>query len=166
MKTDLKLREEVIQQLTLEDGLDERQIGVAVKFGVVTLTGVVKNFVQQAAAERAARKIYGVRAVVEEIKVKSGENFKKSGQEIAQAAICALVQNISVPNDTILIEVKNGSIYLSGYVQWEYQRIAAQKSLEHLTGVKNIFNNIQLNQPVVTTNTDTSINKELPRPMY
>lgn len=159
MKTDSKLREEVIQQLALEDGLDERQIGVAVKFGVVTLTGVVKNFVQQAAAERTARKIDGVRAVVEEIKVKSGDDLKKSGQEIAQAAITALVQNISVPNNTILVEVKNGSIYLSGYVQWDYQRIAAQKSLEHLTGVKNIFNNIQLTQPVAATNVEAESSK-------
>jgi osmotically-inducible protein OsmY len=162
MKADAKLREEVIEQLTLEQGIDEREIGVAVKFGVVTLTGVVRNSVQQAAAEQAARKVFGVRAVVEEIKIKSGDNFKKSGHEIAQAAICALVQNISVPNDTILIEVKNGCIYLSGYVHWEYERVAAQKSLEHLMGVKNIFNNIQINQPVTTTN-QAGISKDFVR---
>jgi osmotically-inducible protein OsmY len=158
MKTDSQLREEVIDQLALESGVDDREIGVAVKFGVVTLSGAVTSYIQQAAAEQAVRKVLGVKAMVEDIKVVRGKELKKCGHEIAQAAICALVQNVSVPHDKIFIEVKGGIIYLSGHVQWEYQRVAAQMCLQHIAGVERVINGILLN-PKKTANMQTGANQ-------
>jgi osmotically-inducible protein OsmY len=151
MKTDSKLREDVIDQLSWEPNLDEKKIGVAVENGVVTLSGVVNNYSQKTAAERAAKKVYGVKAVAEDIEVKYGDAFKKADSEIAKAAVNALKWNISVPDDKVMVKVDDGYVYLTGEVQWDFQRNAAKKAIENLLGVKYVANNITIKQQVKAT---------------
>ena len=148
MKTDAKIREDVLDQLSWESDVDDRQIGVAVENGVVTLSGVVNSYTSKMAAERAAKKVYGVKAVAEDIEVKYGDAFKKTDKEIAKAAVDALEWNISVPDDKIMVKVEDGWVYLSGEVQWDYQRNAAKKAVENLLGVRYVSNNITLKQKV------------------
>jgi osmotically-inducible protein OsmY len=151
MKTDSKLREDIIDQLSWEPNLDEKKIGVAVENGVVTLSGVVNDYSQKTAAERAAKKVYGVKAVAEDIEVKYGDAFKKADTEIAKAAVNALKWNISVPDDKVMVKVDDGYVYLTGEVQWDYQRNAAKKAIENLLGVKYVANNITIRQQVKAT---------------
>ena len=148
MKTDARIREDVIDQLSWEPDIDDRQIGVAVENGVVTLSGVVNKYISKMAAEKAAKKVSGVKAVAEDIEVKYGDDFKKTDKEIAKAAVNALEWNTSVPDDKIMVKVDNGYVYLTGEVDWDYQRNAAKKTVENLLGVKYVANNITLKQKV------------------
>jgi osmotically-inducible protein OsmY len=151
MKTDSKLREDVMNQLSWEPNLDEKKIGVAVENGVVTLSGVVNNYAHKTAAEKAAKKVFGVKAVAEDIEVKYGDAFKKTDTEIAKAAVNALKWNMSVPDDKVMVKVENGWVSLTGEVQWDFQRNAAKRAIENLLGVKHVNNNIALKQEVKAT---------------
>ena len=146
-----------------ESDVDDRQIGVAVENGVVTLSGVVNSYTSKMAAEKAAKKVYGVKAVAEDIEVKYGDAFKKTDKEIAKAAVNALEWNISVPDDKIMVKVEDGWVYLSGEVKWDYQRKAAKKAVENLLGVKYVANNITLKQKVEATDIKNKIKKAFER---
>lgn len=163
MKTDAKIREDVLDQLAWESDVDDRQIGVAVENGVVTLSGVVNSYSTKIAAEKAAKKVYGVKAVAEDIEVKYGDSFKKTDKEIAKAAVNALEWNMSVPDDKIMVKVEDGWVYLSGEVQWDYQRNAAKKAVENLLGVRYVSNNITLKQKVEPTDIKNKIKNAFER---
>jgi len=163
MKTDAKIKEHVIDQLIWEPNIDEKQIGVAVEDGVVTLTGVVDNYTKKRAAENAAKKVSGVKAVAEEIEVKFGEAYKKTDTEIAKAAVDILEWNVSVPSDKILVNVEDGWIYLTGEVEWAYQREAAKKALQNLPGVKYVVDRISLKQKAEPKDIKSKITKAFER---
>ena len=148
MKTDARIREDVLNQLAWEPDIDDRQIGVAVENGVVTLSGVVNSYTSKMAAEKATKKVSGVKAVAEDIEVKYGDAFKKTDKEIAKAVVDALEWNISVPDNKIMVKVDDGYVYLTGEVNWDFQRNAAKKAVENLLGVKYVANNITLKQKV------------------
>lgn len=148
MKTDARIREDVLSQLAWEPDIDDRQIGVAVENGVVTLSGAVNNYTSKMAAEKATKKVSGVKAVAEDIEVKYGDDFKKTDKEIAKAAVDALEWNISVPDNKIMVKVEDGYVYLTGEVKWDFQRNAAKKAIENLLGVRYVSNNITLKQKV------------------
>lgn len=148
MKTDARIREDVLNQLSWEPDIDDRQIGVAVENGVVTLSGVVNKYTSKMAAEKAAKKVSGVKAVAEDIEVKYGDAFKKTDKEIAKAAVDALEWDVSVPEDKIMVKVEDGYVYLTGEVKWDYQRNAAKRAVENLLGVRYVTNNITLKQMV------------------
>ncbi|MDB9720965.1 BON domain-containing protein [Winogradskyella sp.] len=163
MKTDARIREDVLDQLAWESNIDDRQIGVAVENGVVTLSGVVDSYTAKMAAEKATKKVSGVKAVAEDIEVKYGDAYKKTDKEIAKAVVNALEWNISVPNDKIMAKVEDGWVYLSGEVKWDFQRNAAKKAVENLLGVKYVSNNIILKQEVKATDIKSKISKAFER---
>lgn len=148
MKTDAKIKDDVLQELAWQSGIDKTDIGVIVKDGVVTLTGVVDSYSKKIEAENAAKSVYGVKAVAEDIEVKYTTGKGKSDTEIAKAVIEAFKWNSSIPDETIKIKVEDGWIYLSGEVFWAYQRSAAKRAVEKLTGVKGVINNISIKQTV------------------
>ena len=148
MKTDLKIKEDVLQELAWQSGVDETQIGVIVKDGIVTLTGVVDSYTKKIQAEKAAKSVYGVKAVAEDIEVKYTMGNGKSDTEIANAIIGAFKWNTSIPDDTVKIKVEDGWVYLSGEVSWAYQRDAAKRAVEKLYGVKGVINNISIKQSI------------------
>ena len=147
MKTDVEIKDDVLDELAWQPGIDETQIGVIVEDGVVTLSGVVDNYTKKLAAEKAVKGVIGVRAVAEDIEVKYGNEYKKTDKEIAKAAADAISWNTSVP-EGINIKVENGWIYLSGEVRWTYQKNAAKNAVEDLLGVKGVSNNITLKKVV------------------
>jgi len=148
MKTDAKIKEDVLQELAWQSGIDKTDIGVIVKDGVVTLTGVVDSYSKKIEAENAAKSVYGVKAVAEDIEVKYTTGKGKTDTEIAKAVIDAFKWNSSIPDDTIKVKVEDGWIYLSGEVSWAYQRSAAKRAVEKLFGVKGVINNISIKQTV------------------
>lgn len=163
MRTDVQIRDDVLDELAWQPNIDETQIGVIVDNGVVTLTGTVDSYSKKMTAEKAAKSVFGVRAVAEDIEVKYGSDFKKTDAEIAKAAADALEWNYSVPDDIIEIKVENGWVYLTGEVKWSFQKDAAKKAVQDLLGVKYVSNNITLKQEVRGTDIESKIRKAFER---
>jgi osmotically-inducible protein OsmY len=133
------LRDLVMRQLAWEPQFDATMIGVTNKDGIVTLTGYVDTYVASLAAERSARKVYGVKAVVNELVVKLAE--ERIDPDIAKDALHALAHRVDVP-EGITVTVRDGHIALGGRVQWNYQRVNAERAVKYVRGVRGIFNNI------------------------
>ncbi|AEV98637.1 ornithine aminotransferase [Niastella koreensis] len=151
MKSDIEIQKDVIDQLNYEPILQSEKIEVSVKNGVVTLSGIVKFYSQKMAAEHAVKKVAGVRAVAEEIQVGHSPLLKKSDPELAEAVLQALRWNTMVPAEKIMVKVEDGIVSLEGELDWDYQRIAASKSINNLAGVIAVHNFITL-KPRMTTN--------------
>jgi osmotically-inducible protein OsmY len=163
MKTDFELKNDVLDELAWQPNIDETKIGVIVENGVVTLSGVVDNYTKKIAAEKAAKAVKGVKAVALDIEVKYGTDYKKTDKEIAKEAVNALTWNTSVPDDKISVKVEDGWVYLSGEVNWFYQKDAAKKAVENLLGVKGVINSILIKQAVEPSNIKDRITKAFER---
>jgi len=163
MKTDSEIKEDVLDELMWQPNIDETQMGVIVEKGVVTLTGIVDTYAKKVAAEKAVKNVIGVKAVADDIEVKYGDAYKKTDKEIAKAVVNALSWNASVPDDKVEIEVRDGWVYLSGEVQWFYQKDAARKAAENLLGVKKVVNNITLKQAIEPSEIKKKISKAFER---
>jgi osmotically-inducible protein OsmY len=150
MRTDMQIQQNVIDQLKSEPFLNAAEIGVAVKDGVVTLSGTVDMFSKKISAESATKKVAGVKAVVENIHVGMSSGYLRTDAEIAQAVVNALAWNTSVPKDCIKIKVEEGVVTMDGEVDWDYQRTAAKQVVENLYGVRQIKSNIML-KPTLTS---------------
>src|SRR5687767_739359 len=151
MKTDLQLQKDVVEELKFEPSVRESEIGVAIKNGVVTLSGFVDSYAEKHAAERAAERVKGVKAVAENIQVKLPGMFERSDTDIAHAAVNALRWDIQVPDDRIKLRVENGWIMLEGDVEWQFQKSAAANAVRNLTGVKGVTNLVQVKPKKVST---------------
>lgn len=147
MKSDAQLKQDVQDELKFQPNIRETEIGVAVKDGVVTLSGFVDSYAQKLAAERAAENVAGVRAVAEDLKVKLAHSFQRSDTEIAAAAVNALKWNVEVPDDRIKLRVEDGYVTMEGDVDWQFQKSSAYESVRHLLGVKGVRNVIAVRQP-------------------
>ncbi len=131
-------------QLQWHPGLHASEIGVAVKDGIVTLTGEVGRYGEKWEAERAAKRVLGVRGIVEKIQVKPVASSKGSDSDIAAAGARALEWDVSVPDNRIKVMVENGRLTLEGEVEWQYQRDAAFNAVRNLAGVGWVTNNISV----------------------
>ena len=114
----------------------------------MTLTGVVDSYAKKLAAEKAAKGVYGVKAVAEDIEVKYTSDKGKTDTEIAKAAFDAIKWNSSIPANKINIKVEDAWVYLSGEVKWSYQKNAAKRAVEDLLGVKGVIDSITLKNAV------------------
>jgi osmotically-inducible protein OsmY len=163
MKTDIELQTDVQAEMSWDAALGASEIGVIVKDGVVTLTGHVQNYVQKHAAERAALRVKGVRAVALELEVKPTAPHRRTDSEIAQAAEHTLKWHALVPKDQIQVTVERGWITLRGELEWEHQRRSAEKSLRTLPGVTGVTNFITLKPQPVPANLHKRIEDALAR---
>ena len=148
MKTDVEIKEDVLDELAWQPNIDETQMGVIVENGVVTLSGVVDSYTKKIEAEKAVKSVLGVKAVALDIEIKYGSDYKKTDKEIAKAVVNALAWDTSIPEDKVSIKVENGIIYLTGELKWAYQKTNAKKVTENLLGVKNVVNNIKIKQTI------------------
>jgi len=146
MKTDLQIKAEVTAELLWDPVVNATSVGVAVKDGIVTLSGMVDTYLQKHAVERAARRVAGVRGIAIDLDVHLAPDHKRSDAEIAQAALHALRWHSLVPVDKVKVEVEDGSVTLTGEVDWAYQSASAEQCLRPLVGVKGVTNNIRLTQ--------------------
>ena len=144
MKTDKGLKQDVEDELDWEPRVNAAHIGVAVTKGVVTLSGHVPSFAEKYAAESAAKRLYGVHAVADELVVKLPGSAIRTDEDIAAACVNALKADYLVPDERIKIVVSDGWVTADGLVDWQYQKDAAFKALRHLTGVKGLANNITI----------------------
>jgi len=148
MKTDAELQQDVMNELKWEPTIKASEIGVAVKDGVVTLSGYVDSYVKKWAAERTAARVFGVRAVAEEIKVRLPGSLKRSDEDIAGAVANVLEWNVLVPHDRVKVQVQDGLVTLSGEVDWGYQKFAAEEAVRFLMGVVWFSNQITVKPTV------------------
>lgn len=149
MKTDKQLQHDVLAELEWEPRVDAAHIGVSAKDGVVTLNGHVSFFAEKHAAEKAAKRVYGIKAVADELEVKLPGSHKRTDGDVAAACISALKANYSVPDEKIQVVVNNGWVSLEGEVEWRYQKDAAMTAVRYLTGVTGVANRIRV-QPVAS----------------
>jgi osmotically-inducible protein OsmY len=141
MKTDMELQRDVLDEIAWEPSVAVPEIGVTVYDSIVTLSGSVDNLPAKWAAENAALRVSGVRAVVNDIEVRLPTNSRRSDEDIALAACTALEWNVVLPKN-LQVVVDDGWITLTGKVQWQFQKNAAEETVKQLTGVKGIVNNI------------------------
>jgi osmotically-inducible protein OsmY len=149
MISDSDLRRNVEDELAWEPGLTHAtKIGVGVKDGVVTLSGSVNSYFEKWAAERAAKRVYGVKALAEELEVELPDSIERTDAEIAGAAENALAWTVSVPADRIQVIVEHGWLTLQGEVDSDYQRSSAEHAVRGLIGLKGILNDIAVKPPI------------------
>lgn len=155
MNTDHKLKTDVLAELTWEPSVNADHIGVTAKDGVVTLTGHVDTYWQKHAAESAAGRVLGVKALVEEIEIRLPSHAKRTDDEIAIAALSRFSWDTMIPADAVKIKVDNGIVTLTGQVDWHYQRESAVAMIRSLAGVASVSNQISLKvRPNTSTITD------------
>jgi len=148
MKTDIDLKDDVLDELGWEPSVNAAHVGVTVRDGIVTLTGHVPSFGEKYAAERAAKRVYGVKAVADELDVKLPGSAIRTDEDIATACVSALKGDYSVPDEMIKVIVNNGWVTLEGEVEWQYQKDAAVRAVRFLTGVKDVSNKLTLKRRV------------------
>lgn len=149
MKTDSEIQKDVMDELKWEPFLNASEIGVSVKNGAVTLSGTVDTYLKKAMAEKAAKRVAGVKAVAEEIEVKFNDTLFKNDTQIAEAVLNALKWHSAINEEKIKVKVEDGVVTLDGEVDWEYQRSSAVSQIENLIGVKLIINNITVKVGIV-----------------
>jgi osmotically-inducible protein OsmY len=144
MKNNQELQTDVQNAIKWEPLLNAAEIGVTAKDGIVSLTGVVDSYSKKMEAENAAKKVIGVKAIVENIEIKFPNSWTKTDAEIANEVLSGLKNNWSVPNEKVTVKVENGWITLDGELPWNYQKEAAKSAINYLTGVKGVTNNIKI----------------------
>ena len=163
MKTDNQIQENVIDQLKWEPILNASEIGVTVKKGVVTLSGIVDAYNKKITAEKAAKKVSGVKAVAIDIQVGVSPIFKKTDSEIAETVLNALQLHTAVQEERIKVKVEDGMVTLEGKVEWGYQRKAAEMAIENLPGVRDVINMIIVSPAIAGMDVKQKINSAFHR---
>ncbi len=144
MITNEKLQKDVQEALKYEPLLHSAEIGVIVKEGIVTLTGIVDSYAKKLEAEHAAKSVTGVRAVADEIVVYVGDREPISDSAIAADAARMIQESLILPKDSIIIIVEDGWVTLEGILHWNYQRETARHLVKDLPGVRGVTNAIRL----------------------
>ena len=161
--TDEQIQREVLAELAWEPRIRPNEIGVVVKDGVVTLTGWVDSYTKSWAAEEAAHRVRGVKAVANEIEVRLPGAAERTDTDIAAAAVQALRSDVFVPADKIDITVSKGCVTLRGTLDWQFQKEDAEKVLRRLPGVKGVLNPITVKPPLTPSDLKKKIEEALMR---
>jgi osmotically-inducible protein OsmY len=146
MKSDLQIKSDVTAELVWDPAVNSTSVGVAVKDGIVTLSGSVDTYMQKHAVERAVRRVSGVRGIAVDLEVRLSPGHKRTDAEIAEAALHALRWHSLVPEDRIKVEVEDGWVTLRGELEWAYQAASAEQTVRPLVGVRGIRNEIRIVQ--------------------
>ena len=166
MSNDSLLQQAVLAELSWEPSVASAHIGVTANNGVVTLTGHVESFVEKRAAEAAASRVKGVKAVAEEIEVKLAPDMTRTDDQIAAAALESLSWDVSVPKDKVKVKVEKGWITLTGEVNWHFQKDAAERDTRRLFGVVGVSNQITIKPHVHPSDVAEKIKAALHRSWF
>jgi osmotically-inducible protein OsmY len=160
---DKQMRQRVLDELEFEPSIDATHIGVTAEDGVVTLSGHVGSYSEKFDIERAVRRIKGVTAIAEEIEVRYPGDKKISDDEIAKRAVNILEWYAIVPQEAVHVTVQRGRVTLSGQVNWQYQKKAAEDAVRKLSGTIGISNNITIAPKVEPSDVQKKIEDALRR---
>lgn len=162
-KSDQDIQRDVSAELRWDPSLNEEEIAVGVRDGVVTLGGFVDSYAQKLAAEQATRRVEGVRGISEQIEVRLPSGVGRTDTELAHRAVDALRWDTEVPSDNVTAKVENGWVTLEGEVDWGYQRTAAERAVRYLFGVTGVSNRITVKARVAIRNVADRITEALKR---
>lgn len=162
-RTDEEIQRDVLNELKWDSRVQSTEIGVAVKDGVVTLTGWVDSFYKRWAAEEAAHRVRGVLAVANDIEVRLPVSAERTDADIAAAAIHALEWDAGVSIDNLDVTVSKGWVTLRGVVEWEYQKHDAERVVRRLKGVKGVTNLLTIKPRVSPSELKQKIEQALVR---
>jgi osmotically-inducible protein OsmY len=152
MNDDHKLKTDVLAELAWEPSVSADHIGVTAKDGVVALSGYVDSYWQKQAAERAAGRVKGVKALAEELEVRLPVHIKRNDEEVAAAALSRLAWESAFTKDAVKVKVEKGFVTLTGDVEWHFQRESAADAIRSLSGVTGVANQIKVKaQPNTAT---------------
>jgi len=143
-RTDVDIQNEVLAELKWEPRVQSNEIGVAVKEGVVTLTGYVDSYTKRWAAEEASHRVRGVKAVANDIEVRLGASSERTDPDIAASAARALQWDILLEREKIDVTVSKGWVTLKGTVDWQYKKQQAERVMRNLAGVMGVSNLIEV----------------------
>lgn len=163
MKTDTQLQSDVMAELKWDPSFNAAEIGVEVKNGVVTLSGHVDRYAEKWAAERAAQKVTGVKALAIELEVNLPGASNRSDADIARTAENVLEWTTNWPKDHVKVMVEKGWVTITGMVDYEYQRQLASSSVRHLMGVTGVSNQITIKSKLTSSTVKTDIEAALKR---
>ncbi|HXP52853.1 MAG TPA: BON domain-containing protein [Bacteroidia bacterium] len=158
MKTDLEIQKDVMEELKWEPFLNSAEIGVAVNGGIVTLSGIVNSYAKKISAEKATKRVDGVKAVAEEIEVKLTQTDWRNDVEIAEAILNTIKWYATVKGEGIKVKVENGWVTLEGEVEWIFEKNIVSNAIEKLLGVRGITNLIKITPRVAPIEIKRKIN--------
>ncbi len=138
------LRQDILDELDFDPAIEAADIGVAVDNGVVTLSGHVPTYAQKVKVEDVVRSVRGVRAIAQEMEVRPFGTNRTADDEIAKRAVNTIAWNTSIPSGAVQIRVQDGWVKLTGKVEWQYQKTAAEDAVRHLAGVIGVTNQIEI----------------------
>jgi osmotically-inducible protein OsmY len=161
VRTDDDIRDSVLEELKWDPKIASPDVAVAVRDGVVTLTGFVSSYWEKEAAEKAAKRVYGVRGVANDLQIKLAT--ERTDPEIARDAVHAIENHVGIPSDRIKVTVKYGWVTLEGSVDWQYQKSLAESALKSIRGVLGVTNNIEVKPQVSPADLKSKIENALIR---
>jgi len=161
--SDRTLKQGVEDELEWEPSINAEHIGVTAEDGVVTLTGHVGSYTEKFTAEKAARRLKGVRAIAQEIEIRFPSDKKTSDDQIAKRALDIIAWDSTIPKDKVQVKVQGGFVTLSGQVDWHYQRADAEYAVRKLAGIKGLSNEIQVKPRVQALDVKQRIESALKR---
>lgn len=162
-KNDMKLEQDVRDELLWDPSVDQSGIAVSAKDGIVTLSGYVPTYAMKVAAARDAERISGAKAVVQHLQVQVPGPEMRSDAELARAVVHALEWDIEVPHESIKASVEDGWVTVEGTVGWQFQREAAEGAIRYLAGVQGVSNLIKVSSPVSVSDVKQRIEAALTR---
>jgi osmotically-inducible protein OsmY len=160
---DKQLRQNIIDELEFEPSVDAQDIGVAVSEGVVTLSGHVSSYAEKVAVQHAVQRVKGVRAIAQEIEVRYPGEKKTADDEIAKRALNILKWDAVIPGDAVRVTVQKGWVLLTGEVDWQFQKKAAEDAIRKLSGVTGVSNSITIKPRVSASDIKKKIEDALAR---
>lgn len=163
VRSDADIQHDVMDELSWDPHVTVSDIGVSVKEGVVTLTGVVESYLVRLAAQNAALRVKGVHAVANEIDVRLHTAAERTDSDLALAALYALKWDAAIPTDKLDVTVSRGYVILKGEVEWPFQREAAERVVRRLAGVKGVTNWITVAAHATPSDIKQRIEKALVR---
>jgi osmotically-inducible protein OsmY len=144
MRSDTDIKRDVEDELRSDPTIDATDIAVAVKNGVVTLTGFARNYMDKFGAEAAAKRVADVVGLANDIEVGLSRADQRPDPEIARDAVAAVRSRLPLSSSRVRVVVDKGWVTLEGEVEWNYQREAAERAVRRVKGVKGVINSIQL----------------------
>ena len=163
IRTDEQIQADVLEELKWDTHVRPNEIGVVVKDGIVTLTGWVDSYLKKIAAEEAAHRVRGVKAVANDIEVRLPTSSERTDADLAKAALNALEWEAAIPADKIDVTVSKGWVTLKGEVEYGFQKRLAERVVQRLSGVKGVTNLITVKPRLSPEDLKQNIEKALVR---
>ena len=161
--TDEQIQTDVLEELKWDTRVRPNEIGVTVKDGIITLTGWVDSYLKKMAAEEAAHRVPGVKAVANDIEVRLPGFAERTDADLAAAVLNALRWDAAIPAGKVDVTVSQGWVTLKGEVEYAFQKRDAERAVRRLSGVKGVTNLITVKPQVLPTDLKQQIERALIR---